>query len=98
MEVDNADGDKFGPAIVPVKVPESLGSVSKLAYSGRSKPHVLHHDGKVTLFDPSTNKSIFLEAPQEIIDKAMSPNGNCIVTLQCVGKVERAKSLHAGQL
>lgn len=63
-EVDKVIGDEADqPAIVTVKVPKSLEWIYMLLYSEKGKLHVLSYTGKVSLFDPSTEDLILLEAP-----------------------------------
>ena len=53
------------PAIVTIKVPESVAQIYKLVYADGGKLHVLHAGRKVSFFDPLTKEFILLEAPQK---------------------------------
>ena len=86
MNVDKVVSAKADqPAIVTVKVPEPFESVIKLVYDDGGKLHMLHREGKVSLFDPLTKEFILLEAPkqeQRFIDWAISPDAGYIAILQ----------------
>ena len=98
MEVDKVSGSAMDqPAIVTVKVSESLGRIYKLVYSDGGKLHVLHVRGKTSLFDPSTKELVLLDAPekgQEVIDSAISPNADYIAALRYVGEEESTKYIY----
>ena len=81
MEVDKVSGSVMEQsAIVTVKVSESLGRIDQVMYSDGGKLHVLHGRDKVSLFDPSTNEFVLLEAPQKkgqnVLCSAISPNAD----------------------
>jgi hypothetical protein len=92
VDVNKVVGDKVDPsAIVTIKIPESLGEIRQLVYSDSSKLHVLHSEGKVSLFDPSTKTLVLVETPekgQNIIRSAISPNADYIAMVQLVGTKE----------
>ena len=98
MEADKVNGSAMDqPAIVTVKVSESLGYIYKLVYSDDGKLHVLHSEGKVSLFDPSTKELILLDAPEEgkgFIDSAISPNADYIAVIRYIGKGENGKYIY----
>ena len=98
MEVDKVSGSAMDqPAIVTVKVSESLGRICELVYSDGGKLHVLHRGGKVSLFDSSTKELVLLDAPQEgqeVIDSAISPNADYIALIRYVGEGENGKDIY----
>ena len=98
MEVDKVSGSVMDqPAIVTVKVSESLGWICELVYSDEGKLHARHEGGKISLFDPSTKELVLLEAPQEeqeVIDSAISPNADYIAILRYVGKGDNGKTVY----
>ena len=60
-------------------------------HDDEGKLHVQHAGGTVSLFNPSTNELVLLEAPQEelkIIVSAISPNADYIAFLRFVGHGE----------
>ena len=90
VEVDKIGNSVMNQStIAKVKGPESLAQIYKLVYSDGGKLHVLHVGGKVSLFNPSTNELVFLEAPQEgqkVVNSAISPDADYIAFLQERGK------------
>ena len=82
VNVDTPIGNPVGRSTI-VTVSESLGSIGQLVYDDENKLHVCH-DGKISLFDPSTKKLILLEASQRsqrITALAISPDANYIAIL-----------------
>lgn len=72
-------------AIVKAKVPESLGMIYPLMRSDEGKLHACHGGSKTSLFDPSTQKLIPIEASQKgqmILDSAISPKADHMAFLQ----------------
>ena len=76
-------------AIVSVEFAESIGEVNKLVGSDGSKLRVLHDWNKASLFAPSVNKLVLIEAPQKgqiVMHLTPSLNAGYVAILQCVGE------------